>query len=151
MLFNINSTKHYPSLGTNGTLSLADGSTVAVALNSKYAPKVGDTFTLWDVTTLNASADGVTLQLPALPNGFAWDTSELFQQKSLLKVVAATGINQLTADTVFHCEIFKTNGARVGVLTTTKARLNEDIRGLHVEPGLYLVKVGATTMKVLVK
>jgi len=65
--------------------------------------------------------------------------------------VAATGINQLTADTVFHCEIFKTNGARVGVLTTTKARLNEDIRGLHVEPGLYLVKVGATTMKVLVK
>ena len=106
---------------------------------------------LWDVTTLNASADGVTLQLPALPNGFAWDTSELFQQKGLLKVVAATGINQLTADTVFHCEVFKTNGARVGVLTTTKARLNEDIRGLHVEPGLYLVKVGATTMKVLVK
>ena len=112
MLFNIYSTKFYPSLATNGTLSLADGSTVAVALNSKYAPKVGDTFTLWDVTTLNASADGVTLQLPALPNGLAWDASELFQQKGLLKVVSATGINQLTADAVFHCEVFKTNGAQ---------------------------------------
>ena len=151
VLFNIYSTKLYPSLGTDGTLSLADGTTVAVALNSKYAPKAGDTFTLWDVNTLSASADGVTLQLPALPNGLAWDTTELFQQKGLLKVVTATGINQLTADAVFHCEVFKINGARVGVLTTTKARLNEDIRGLHVEPGLYLVKAGATTMKVLVK
>ena len=93
----------------------------------------------------------MTLQLPALPNGLVWDTSELFQPTGLLKVVTATGINQLTADAVFHCEVFKTNGVRVGVLTTTKAKLNEDIRGLHVGPGLYLVKVDATTMKVVVK
>lgn len=151
VLFNIYTAKLYPSLGTTGTLSLADGSTVAVTLSSKYTPKAGDTFTLWEATTLNASADGVTLQLPALPNGLVWDTSELFQPTGLLKVVTATGINQLTADAVFHCEVFKTNGVRVGVLTTTKAKLNEDIRGLHVGPGLYLVKVDATTMKVVVK
>lgn len=151
VLFNIYTAKLYPSLGTTGTLSLANGSTVAVTLSSKYTPKAGDSFTLWDATTLNASADGVTLQLPALPNGLVWDTSELFQPTGLLKVVTATGISQFTTDAVFHCEVFKTNGARVGVLTTTKASLNEDIRGLHVEPGLYLVKVGATTMKVLVK
>jgi autotransporter-associated beta strand protein len=150
--FNIYNAKYYPSLGTNGTLSMAEGTTVAVTMSDKYTPKAGDSFTLWDVNTLNATAEGVTLDLPALPSGLAWDSSELFQAKGVLKVVTATGINTLRADEDFHCEVFTANGVRLGALTTTKNRLAADIRDLHAAPGLYIVRVnGGQTMKVLIK
>ena len=62
--------------------------TVHVTLLDGYTPAVGDTFTLW--TAANSFSGTPTFDLPALPAGMEWDTTDMAQKTGVLAIVAAT-------------------------------------------------------------
>ena len=64
----------YEQLAVTGAASI-DG-TLAVALTNSFLPKLGDFFDILDWGTLNDTFS--TLQLPALGNNLAWDSSQLY-------------------------------------------------------------------------
>ena len=138
-------------LVTNGTLSLASGTTITVNLKSTYTPAAGDSCTLWTAANFSGSADNVTLNLPTLPVGLSWDTSELFQATGKLKVVNGTGIRNLTADEAFTGQLFDMAGKCYGIIKTTKAAAAEDLRKQGLPQGVYIIRVGGDSMKVIVK
>ncbi len=138
-------------LVTNGTLSLASGTTITVNLKSTYTPAAGDSCTLWTAANFSGSADNVTLNLPTLPSGLSWDTSELFQATGKLKVVNGTGIRNLTADEAFTGQLFDMAGKCYGIIKTTKAAAAENLRKQGLPQGVYIIRVGGDSMKVIVK
>ena len=68
-------------------MMLTMNGTVKVTLLNGYTPQEGDEFTLW--TTTSTYKGTPTFQLPQLPAGMAWDTSQVAQKTGVLKVVAA--------------------------------------------------------------
>jgi autotransporter-associated beta strand protein len=138
-------------LVTNGTLSLASGSTITVTLKSTYTPAAGDSCTLWTAADFSGSADNVTLNLPTLPTGLSWDTSELFQATGKLKVISSTGIRNLTADEIFTGQLYDMSGKSYGIIKTSKAAAAQDLRKQGLTQGVYIIRVGGDSMKVIVK
>jgi hypothetical protein len=120
--------------------------TVKVQLLSSYNPKVGDELALWTATS---SISGTpTLDLPALPEGLAWDTSALVDadgkalKAGVLKVVEATadGIVQHADDVSGSYEVYTFSGVRVGSVSTSRAKVRPALRSMGLRPGLYIVK-----------
>lgn len=74
-------TSSYDRLLVSGTL-LADGA-VRVATISNFAPKLGDTFDLFDAPLVSGTF--TTVELPPLAQGLAWDSSLL--SSGIIKVV----------------------------------------------------------------
>ena len=62
--------------------------TVRITLLDSYIPAIGDAFTLW--TTTGSYQGTPNFDLPALPAGMAWDTSEVAQKTGILRIVAGT-------------------------------------------------------------
>ncbi|MCX5683816.1 MAG: PEP-CTERM sorting domain-containing protein, partial [Planctomycetota bacterium] len=63
-----------------GATAALDGD-LAVTLLGGFVPQAGQTFDLFDWTTLAGTFDAVTL--PALPSGLSWDTSDLYSGGSI--------------------------------------------------------------------
>ena len=85
--FLFNSTKQ-STINVTGTLSM--NGTVKVTLLGNYVPSVGDEFTLWTVShpSLTPKFNGTpTFDLPTLPAGLAWDTSDVTAINGVLRVV----------------------------------------------------------------
>ncbi len=73
-------------LVVGGRLVLGDSAVLRVGNpNRMEAWMVGDTWRLFDWTTLSGTAEGAftTFELPVLPEGLAWDTTGLFDQGTL--------------------------------------------------------------------
>jgi hypothetical protein len=79
--FLISSPTKYSSLEPS---SLKLNGTVNVTLLEGYTPAVGDEFTLW---TANSFSGTPTFELPELPEGLKWDTSETVQKVGVLRIV----------------------------------------------------------------
>lgn len=115
--------------------------TLKVVLDEGYKPKAGDTFTLWDVTRIFTGTP--SYDLPALPDGLYWDTSELAAQKGVLKVTddATVGIGSLSADTEVTCEVYAISGIRLGTFQTRRSAVSSQIKRLGFGAGTYIVKL----------
>ncbi len=146
-----NTDASHTSLITNGMLSLAPGSMITVNLKSTYTPAVGDSCTLWTAADFSGSADNVTLNLPTLPAGLNWDTSELFQTTGILKVVIGTGIKNLTLDEASTGQVYDMAGRCYGIIKTSKASAVQDLRKQGLSQGVYVIRAGGDSMKVVVK
>ena len=100
---------------TNTKISVAGTLSVTGAINVTWAgtqPKLGETVTLWTVGRLNASS--VTLNLPTLPSGLYWDTSDLLKAEGILRVTdQPTGINAINADTKNDGKYYTLSGVSV--------------------------------------
>lgn len=130
------------TLSVNGNL--------VVEASGSYVPAAGDCFTLWTAGSFQGTPAHVTL--PELPDGLAWDVSSLYQPTGVLKVVAATGISTLKADQEFSGTLYTLGGVRLAGLTTTKERVQRDVRRIAGgKPGIYMIKVQNESIKVVVK
>ncbi|MCI6337632.1 MAG: autotransporter-associated beta strand repeat-containing protein [Prevotella sp.] len=132
-------------LDVASTLSV-DGDIVVEAY-SKYVPKIGDTFTLWTASTFKGVPTNITL--PELPEGMAWDTSELLKPTGVIKIIESTAINGITVDGDFEAKVYTTNGILVGIITTNKDNLADDVRRIAAK-GMYVVKVNNNVIKIAV-
>lgn len=117
---------------------------VKIAMNSGYTPKEGDTFTMWKAGSFSGEP---VLELPELPAGLAWDTSELKNATGVLKVMADSGISDITADEPVVCKVYTIDGILIGTVETTKAAATADVRReFSPATGLYILRLeGAST------
>ncbi|MBO5595007.1 MAG: hypothetical protein J5931_10440, partial [Prevotella sp.] len=84
---------------------------------------------LWTVGRLNASS--VTLNLPTLPSGLYWDTSDLLKAEGILRVTdQPTGIKAINADTKNDGKYYTLSG--VPVENPTK-------KGIYIRNGKKIV------------
>lgn len=131
--------------------------TVKVEL-ADYAPKKGDAITIWKgVTSISGTP---VLELPALPSGLFWDTSELVAadgkalKTGVLKVtdVAPTAIAGVDAATPVNCSIYTVGGIFVTSFTATAGDVRNVVNSLPLQPGTYLLQPrGRQAVKVVVK
>jgi hypothetical protein len=69
-----NAQSEFDRLSVSGDVSLAG--TLQISLINGFTPTLGDSFDILDWGTLSGTFS--TLQLPALGNNLAWDTSQLY-------------------------------------------------------------------------
>ena len=85
-----------PSIEIAGTLSVSEAITIT---HGGYDFKAGDTFTLWKAGGFQSTSNTV-VELPELPEGLYWDTSELLKKEGKLKVTdQPTGIDAVVQTT----------------------------------------------------
>ena len=137
----------HTSLEAAGTFSM-DGDIVVEAYRN-YKPSAGDTFTLWKANMFVGTPASLTL--PELPEGLAWDTTELYKATGVLKVIVSTGISHLAANETFTGTVYTISGVKVGVITTTKANALRDVKALGVADGVYIVRVAGESFKLTVR
>ena len=130
---------------------------VEIRLNSNYMPAPGDSIVLWAARNFQGNP---TLILPDLPEGLAWDTSELLKPTGVLKVVEATSaIASLQAGKAYICEVFTLDGNRLGTVSTTPERLSESVKQLiggawatsPARQGVYVVRLTDKRLTVVKK
>jgi hypothetical protein len=79
------------------------GVTIELTLSSSYKPAEGDSAVFWNAKLFQAS--NVTLNLPELPAGLMWDSSDLLTSDGVLRIVKdpdyeedPTPVNTIVAD-----------------------------------------------------
>jgi autotransporter-associated beta strand protein len=117
--------------------------------------QVGESFTLWTCKTYNKKYIP-TLELPELPEGMEWDTSELCATTGIIKVVAATsGLNQVTNDMTADVTLYNVDGSEACRFTTSYGTVYAAAAEADVPNGLYLIRIhtaaGTTVKKYLKK
>ena len=89
---------NYPTLEVAGSLSIADSITVTLTGN---ALKVGTILTLWKAGSFS-KIEGLVINLPELPEGLYWDTTNLLTKEGTLKVTnTPTGIHATRSNSQF--------------------------------------------------
>ena len=123
-----------------------------------YTPKKGDAFTIWKGT--NSISGTPTLELPALPEGLNWDTSELVAadgkalKTGVLKVTdtALTAVSGIGTDNPVSCEVYTLGGMFVTSFKAPVGQLRTMVSSLPLQPGTYLLQPqGRPAFKVVVK
>jgi autotransporter-associated beta strand protein len=147
MEFRINSSNN--SSVTIEKVLLFNGTLRILAVSSKTF-KAGDTFTFWTCKTYNKKYTP-TLELPELPEGLEWDTSELFSTTGTLKVVeSTTAINKVTNDSRADVVVYNINGTEAARFTTTYGLVYATAADTDLPNGLYLLRIhteAGTTVK----
>ena len=88
-----------------GTLSITEEINVTW---SGVSPKAGEEVILWKVGRL-ATSSSVIINLPTLPSGLEWDTSELLKKEGKLRVIEATAVKTLQQEDA-HGQLFNLGG-----------------------------------------
>ncbi len=123
-----------------GTAALMRG-TVRILTRSDYVPKIGDTFSFWTCKTFNKNYTP-TLELPELPAGMKWDTSQLCTTEGRLTIVAdENGIADITYDTEVTVSVTGLNGVEVTTFTSAYGMVNANMAAADVPGGVYLLNI----------
>jgi len=86
---NNNTARSYLTVG--GDLNLSGDITIELG----YTPAIGDELIFW--TAKNVLGTPTAINLPELPTGMEWDTTDLLKTTGVLRVKAATGIKNVHA------------------------------------------------------
>lgn len=101
---------------TNTKISVAGTLTVIGCINVTWTgtqPKLGEEVTLWTVNKLIASSS-LELNLPTLPAGLYWDTSDLLKPTGILRVTdTPTGITDVHQDKRDNGYYYTLDGVRI--------------------------------------
>lgn len=112
---------------------------INVNMSDNYEPLAGDSIVLWSTGRFTGRP---TVNLPELPNGLKWDTTDLLANKGILRIVAdATSIESIPAYSQYSCDVYTTGGTFVGNITSTRESLSRDVRALGHGAGVYIVKM----------
>lgn len=125
----------YSSINVAGNMDIAGK--VTVELNG-YTPVVGDEFTLW---TAGEASTVPALELPELPEGFAWDTSNVTATNGVIKVAESSGVSGIEADEVVTCRVVTMAGVVVKEFTGRAADVMTGCEGLA--KGIYVLTMSA--------
>ena len=122
---------------------------VTLEAYSGYIPVEGDEIILWQVDNFNGTPSAINL--PELPEGLLWDTSDLLKPTGIVRVVSATGIGNIANDKSFKAAVYTLDGTKVGDIITTKATMQNDVKALGVNRGVYCIRTENEILKVIVK
>jgi autotransporter-associated beta strand protein len=140
MEFRINSSNN--SSVTIEKVLLLRGTLRILAVSSKTF-QAGDTFSFWTCKTYNKNYTP-TLELPELPAGLEWDTSELFTTTGTLKVVASEGgssINQVTNESRADVVVYNINGTEAARFTSAYSLVYATAADTDLPNGIYLLRI----------
>ena len=118
---------------TNTKISVAGTLSVTGRINITWAgtqPKLGEEVTLWTANRLSTSSD-IVLNLPTLPSGLYWDTSDLLKPTGILRVTnTPTGINNVYMDNHYDDYYYTLDGVRIE---------NPTKKGIYIKNGKKVV------------
>lgn len=126
----------------NVTNYLTFNATVNVTLSPSYTPAAGDSIILWNAGTFNGKP---TVNLPELPEGLSWDTSDLFTKSGILRVAGNTlGIASATSATPVHCRMFTVSGILVAEFDATLGEAAAVAKKNATATGTYLLQLSTS-------
>ncbi len=126
----------------NVTNYLTFNATVNVTLSPDYTPAAGDSIVLWNAGTFNGKP---TVNLPELPSGLSWDTSDLLTKSGILRVTGnASGIAAATAATPVHCRMFTVSGILVAEFDATLGEAAAVAKKNAAASGTYLLQISSS-------
>ena len=127
---------------SSGSMMLDANTTIDVTMGSSYNPKAGDAIKLWVVNGSLSISDKVKVNLPELPEGLEWDTSELFTKTGTIKILATpTAVRTLSADTEVECEVYNLAGVKVAKIDAQYGQVDKEVRKAVTRQGLYIVHI----------
>ena len=137
----------------NVTKYLTLNATVNITLSPNYTPAAGDEIILWNAGTFNGKP---TINLPELPAGLYWDTSDLLTKSGTLRVTdSSTGIASATSATPVRCRMFTVSGVQVAEFDTTLGEAKALARKKAAASGTYLLQISSAkdskTLKISVR
>lgn len=148
--FYISSSKNSYIEATN---AITFNGALKVILASSYTPKVGASFTLWKGKTFSGTIQEI--DLPALPAGMEWDTSAVQAATGVLRIIAATPIENVAAAETVGCKVYTVDGVLVRTFTAKRNAVRSAVNKLGLAAGSYVVAItsgdSTETETVLVK
>ena len=130
-------------LNVKGKLTV--NGTVKVTMNPEYAPAIGDEFRMWITDNFEGNPE---IELPALPEGLAWDLSGLKNASGILKVTEGSGVGIIEDAATVTCRVYDTMGVCLGSIETTKSDAATSAkRAMHLPEGIYILKMVSTEGK----
>ena len=126
----------------NVSKNLVFNATVNVTLSPDYTPAAGDSIVLWNAGTLTGTP---TVNLPELPSGLYWDTSDLLTTAGTLRVAGnASGIAAATSATPVHCRMFTVSGILVAEFDATLGEAAAVAKKNAATAGTYLLQISSS-------
>ena len=101
---------------------------ISIGMGEEYVPQVGDSFIMWTCGTLDAAPTAINL--PELPEGMEWDTTDLLTTTGTLRVKAATGIKSIRANDNNNGKIYTLDGKTIE---------NPTKKGIYIQNGKKVV------------
>ena len=136
---------------TVGTTLTINGM-VNVTLSDTYQPAVGDEIILWTANTFSGTP---TVNLPELPDGLYWDTSELLTKEGKLRVTGTDGIALLPSNLRLACTVYNMGGQQVAEYEAKTADVVRKAQKQHLPAGTYIIRMQAnglrTSQKVFIR
>lgn len=111
-------------LTVGGDLNLSGDITIELG----FTPAIGDELIFW--TAKNVIGTPTSINLPDLPEGLEWDTTDLLKTTGTLRVKAATGIQNISAN--------KSNNGKTYTLDG-KVVENPTKKGIYIKNGKKVV------------
>ena len=132
-----NSTSSRTYLRSGNVLYLAG--TVNVTLSDSYVPADGDEIQLWECSTFSGTP---TVNLPELPEGQSWDTTDLLTTTGTIRVVGtALGIGDATADKSVTCRLYTLSGVLAAEYQSTTSTAIADAQKQGLSTGTYVLRM----------
>lgn len=126
--------------------------TVRVILKEGFVPELGHSFELWNCKEVDAGSAPL-LELPELPEGLAWNTTDLFTPAGILRVIDATGIRLESWDEEVRVTVVTLDGVQVESFECVYNQIEETMDATSLSQGIYLVKIegknGSVVQKIL--
>jgi hypothetical protein len=101
---------------------------INIGMGEEYEPQAGDEFIMWTCGSIDAAPTAINL--PELPAGLEWDTTDLLKTTGVLRVKAATGIKNVHANESNNGTTYSLDGKAVE--NTTK-------KGIYIKNGKKVV------------
>ena len=123
---NNNTARSYLTVG--GDLRLNGEITIELG----YTPAIGDELKFWTAknVVLGTGSQTPVINLPQLPEGMEWDTTDFLTTTGTLRVVASTGIKGVKADTMNDGKTYTLGGTAVE---------NPTKKGLYIRNGKKII------------
>jgi autotransporter-associated beta strand protein len=128
--------------------------TVKVVFLDGYQPSVGDEFVVWEAAQTFSGTP--TVELPELPQGLEWDTSDLKAKHGVLRIKEAEteGVS-LTTSVEATCQVFTPSGVCVATMNAARDSIREKVQQAGLPQGTYIVVINTgnrtETTKVVVR
>ena len=124
----------------NSVKNLLLSGIVRITLKDGYTPALGDSYNLWSSTAISSKYTP-TVELPELPAGLAWDTTELLTKSGLLKVTDATGLHLTTWDEPVEADVYSLDGLKVGSFNAPYNCVGSKLNETSLSDGIYIVRM----------
>lgn len=116
---------------------------VNVELGVSFTPKADVEFTLWTCSSFEKAASA-KINLPELPEGFEWDTTDLWNATGILRIKASnTAVEHIAYDAIVSCEVYNLLGVKVAEFSAARYEAISKVRSEVNERGIFVVKMSA--------